>query len=113
MSDNESSPPNFGKILETAQRVRDQIQQVQEDLSRVTVQGVAGGGMVEATVNGRQQLLAVKIDPDVVDRQEIGMLQDLVVAAVNQALARAAERAQQEMSKATGGMGLNLPGMGF
>lgn len=113
MSNEESTPPDFSKILETAQRVREQIQKTQDDLARLTVEGGAGGGMVQATVNGRQQLLAVKIDPEVVDRQEIGMLQDLVVAAVNQALSRAAELAQKEMAKVTGGMGLNLPGMGL
>ncbi len=113
MSDDNPSSPNFGKILETAQRVREQIQKIQEDLSRVKVEGASGGGMVSAVVNGKQQLISIKIDPEVVDREEIGMLQDLVVAAVNQALHRSSELAQQEMAKATGGMGLNLPGMGL
>lgn len=113
MSNEDPSPPDFGKILQTAQRVRDQIQKVQDELAQITVEGSAGGGMVTATVNGKQQLLSVKIDPEVVDPAEIGMLQDLVVAAVNQALGRAAQRAQQEMAKVTGGMGLNIPGFGM
>jgi len=113
MSNEDPTSPDFGQILQTAQRVRDQIQKVQDELAQVTVTGVAGGGMVEATANGKQQLLSVKIDPEVVDPAEIGMLQDLVVAAVNQALGRAAQRAQEEMGKATGGMGLNIPGFGM
>ena len=113
MSIEDPSNPDFSKILQTAQRVREQIQKVQDELAQVTVQGSAGGGMVEVVVNGKQQLLSVKIDPEVVDQAEIGMLQDLVVAAVNQGLARAAERAQQEMASITGGMGLNIPGMGL
>ncbi len=113
MSSEDPKTPDFSQILQTAQRVREKIQNVQDELARVTVQGSAGGGMVEATVNGKQQLLSVKIDPEVVDQAEIGMLQDLVVAAVNQGLARAAERAQQEMASITGGMGLNIPGMGL
>jgi hypothetical protein len=106
-----SDAPDFQQILQTAQRVQDEIRKVQEDLARQTVEGSAGGGMVVAVANGRQQLVEVRIEPDVVDREEVEMLQDLVVAAVNQALAKAAELAQQQMSQVTGQLNLNIPGL--
>lgn len=103
--------PSFQELLQTAQRMQQEIGKVQEELAQRRVEGSAGGGMVVAVANGRQQLLAVKIERDVVDPNEIPMLQDLVVAAVNQALAKAAEIAQQEMSKVTGQMNLKITGL--
>jgi len=104
-------PQNLQSLFETAQRVQQQISKIQEELAAMTVEGSAGGGMVTAVANGRQQLLSVAIEPEVVDPQDVGMLQDLVVAAVNQALSRAAELAQQEMAKLTGQMNINLPNL--
>ena len=104
-------PQNLQSLFETAQRVQQQISKIQEELAAMTVEGSSGGGMVTAVANGRQQLLSVAIEPEVVDPQEVGMLQDLVVAAVNQALSRAAELAQQEMAKLTGQMNINLPNL--
>jgi hypothetical protein len=98
-------------LFETAQRVQEELGKIQSELAQKTVEGSAGGGMVIAVANGRQQILSLKIEAEVVDREEIGMLQDLVVAAVNQALTRAAEMAQQEMAKLTGQMNINIPGV--
>ena len=113
MTMSDGSGPSFQDLLQTAQRVQAELARVQAELAQKSVEGSAGGGMVVATANGRQQLLAVRIEREVVDPNEIPMLQDLVVAAVNQALAKAAELAQQEMAKVTGGMNLNLGGLPF
>ena len=103
--------PKFQDLLQTAQRVQEEIRRVQEDLAKKKVEGSAGGGMVVATANGRQQLVSIRVEKHVVDPDEVEMLQDLVVAAVNQALAKASEMAQEEMGRVTGGMGLNIPGL--
>lgn len=103
--------PNFGDILQTAQRMQQELARVQEQLAQTTVEGSAGGGMVVATVNGRQQLVSISIEREMIDPAEQEMLQDLVVAAVNQALSKAQELAQQEMSKITGGLPIKLPGL--
>lgn len=113
MTMSDGSGPSFQDLLATAQRVQTELSRVQAELAQKSVEGSAGGGMVVATANGRQQLLAVRIEREVVDPNEIPMLQDLVVAAVNQALAKAAELAQQEMAKVTGGMNLNLGNLPF
>jgi DNA-binding YbaB/EbfC family protein len=105
------APGNLQALLQTAQRVQQELSKIQDELAQQTVEGSAGGGMVVAVANGRQQLVSVRIEREVVDPDEIGMLQDLVVAAVNQALAKAAELAQQEMSKVTGGLNMNLGGL--
>ena len=104
-------PQNLQSLFETAQRVQQQISKIQDELGNRTVDGSAGGGMVTAVANGRQQLVSICIDREVIDPEDAGMLQDLVVAAVNQALSRAAEMAQQEMAKLTGQMNVNLPGL--
>jgi len=83
--------------------------QVQEELEKRQYEGSAGGGMVVATVNGRQELLALKVEREVVKPEDIGMLQDLVISAVNQALRNARESALAEMSKLTGG--ISIPGL--
>jgi DNA-binding YbaB/EbfC family protein len=105
------APGNLQALLQTAQRVQQELSKIQDELVNKTVEGSSGGGMVVAVANGRQQLVSVRIEREVVDPEEIGMLQDLVVAAVNQALAKAAELAQQEMAKVTGGLNMNLGGL--
>ncbi len=89
-------------IMEQAQEMSTKLKRVQEQLRHRTVQATVGGGMVEATVNGQLELVGIKIDPQAVDPRDVEMLQDLVVAAVNQALVRAREMAQSEMQNATG-----------
>ncbi len=100
---------NIGGLLKQAQQLQSKMQALQEELAKRTVTAQAGGGMVEATVNGRQEVLSLRIDPEVVSPEDVDMLQDLILAAVNEALNRSRELAAQEMGKLTGGLG--LPGM--
>lgn len=104
------SKMGMGDILKQAQKMQEKMQQVQDELGNLQVEGSAGGGMVTAVANGKQELLEVHIDKQVVDPEDIEMLEDLVVAAVNQALEKAQELANEEMGKVAGGMLGNLPG---
>ena len=99
----------MGGLLKQAQELQTRMAQAQEELARKTVEAAAGGGMVRVTVNGQLALAAIQIDPAVVNPQETDMLQDLVLAAVNEGLRRAREMAAEEMSKITGG--LKIPGL--
>lgn len=101
--------PDLGGLMQAAQRMQEDLQRAQRDLETKQVEATAGGGMVTAVVNGRMDLVSLKIDPQAVDPRDVAMLQDLVVAAVNQALTKAKAMAQAELSKATGG--LSIPGM--
>ena len=94
----------FQDMLKQVQEVRERMQRLQEELGSKTVEGSAGGGMVVAVMNGRQELLDLRIEKEVVDPEEVGMLRDLVRAAVNDALARSREMAAAEMAKLTGGI---------
>ena len=107
----DSVPNNLQSIVESAQRMQQELGRVQGELANRTVEGASGGGMVVAVANGKQQLVSLRIEQEVVDPSDVGMLQDLVVAAVNQALAKAAELAQQEMAKLGGQLNLNIPGL--
>ena len=97
-------------LLKEAQGMQSKMQKVQEELSEKTTEGSAGGGMVVATVNGKQEVVSVKIDPEVITANDLNMLQDLVVAAVNQGIQNSRELMQQELSKITGKLGMNIPG---
>jgi len=99
----------FGNIMKQAQQMQVKMARLQEELAGREVEATAGGGMVTARVNGRQQVLGITIDPAAVDPEDVEMLQDLVVAAVNEAIKKSQDMAQQEMGKLTGGM--NLPGL--
>ena len=101
--------PDLGNLMQAAQRMQADLQRAQSDLAQKKVEATAGGGMVTAVVTGALEVVALKIDPSVVDPKDVGMLQDLVVAAVGQALAKAKQLQQEEMAKVTGGM--SLPGM--
>ena len=101
---------NFGKLMKQAQQMQEKMMRVQEELAARTVEATAGGGMVTAVVNGKHELVSLRIEREVVDPDDIEMLQDLVVAAVNEGVRRAQEMAAEEMSKVTGGM--NIPGLG-
>ena len=94
----------FQDLLKQVQEVRDRMQRLQEELGGRSVEGSAGGGMVVAVVSGRQELLDLRIEKEVVDPEDVGMLRDLVRAAVNDALARSREVAAAEMAKLTGGI---------
>lgn len=96
-------------ILKQAQKMQEKMQEIQDELGSVKVEGSSGGGMVTAVANARQELLEVHIDKQVVDPEDVEMLEDLIVAAVNQAMEKAQETAQEEMNKVAGGMLGNLP----
>lgn len=99
----------LGNIMKQAQQMQQKIARLQQELEGREVEATAGGGMVTAVVNGKQQLLNLKIEKDAVDPEDVEMLEDLVTAAVNEAIKQSQEMMQQEMGKVTGGM--NLPGM--
>jgi len=99
----------LGNIMKQAQQMQAKIARVQQELETKEVEASAGGGMVTVLVNGKQQLLDLKIEKDVVDPEDVEMLQDLVMAAVNEAIKQSQDMIQTEMSKVTGGM--NIPGM--
>ncbi|MCB0262897.1 MAG: YbaB/EbfC family nucleoid-associated protein [Calditrichaeota bacterium] len=104
--------PDFGDIMKKAQEMQSNMQRIQEQLANITVEGSAGGGMVKVTANCKNQIVKVEIEPEVIDSDDKEMLEDLVAAAVNQALENAQARSQEEMQKAMGPMmgGLNLGG---
>lgn len=99
----------FGNIMKMAKQAQKQIAQIQEELAEREVEASAGGGMVKAVVNGKQELVSIALEQEVVDPDDVEMLQDLIVAAVNEAMRNCQEMIQQEMSKVTGGM--NIPGL--
>jgi DNA-binding YbaB/EbfC family protein len=98
------NPPDLGNLLAQAQQLQQQMLAAQERAKSLTVEASAGGGMVSATVTGAMELRSLKIDPSCVDPKDLGMLQDLVIAAVNQALVKAQEMMQAEVQKVAGGM---------
>lgn len=100
---------DMNKLLKQAQKMQREMANKQEALSQKTFEASSGGGMVTATVNGKNELTQLKIEADVVDKNDIGMLQDLVIAAVNEAQKRAQEEIQKEMQGLMGGM--QLPGL--
>ena len=97
---------DFMKILQQAQEMQGRLQQVQNELQNRTVTATAGGGMVTVEADGKGQIRSVKIDRSVVNPDDVEMLEDLIVVAVGEAQKKAAELAQEEMGKLTGGMGL-------
>lgn len=108
--------PNMQGMMKQLQKMQEKIAQVQAELEQKTVTAEAGGGMVKVTANGKQQIVKIVIEREVVNPEEKDMLEDLVVAAVNKALEISSAMAQQDMQKATSGMmpnipGLNIPGM--
>ncbi|MBL7225201.1 MAG: YbaB/EbfC family nucleoid-associated protein [Desulfobacteraceae bacterium] len=101
--------PNMGQIMKQAQKFQTKMAKLQEELSERTVEASAGGGMVTVVANGAQEVLSISIDPEVVDPDDVEMLQDLIMAAVNDALNKAKAMMNEEMGKLTKGM--NIPGM--
>jgi DNA-binding YbaB/EbfC family protein len=99
----------LGNIMKQAQQMQKKMGQMQQEMESQQVEATAGGGMVTAVVNGRQKLLSLTIDPEVVDPEDVEMLQDLISAAVNEAINKSQEMMQEEMGKLTGGM--NIPGL--
>ncbi len=100
---------NVGNMMKQAQKLQAKMLKLQEELAEKTIEGSAGGGMVKAVANGKQQLLSIHIEKEVVDPEDVDMLQDLVLAAVNDALQKSQEMVGDEMGKLTGGF--NIPGL--
>lgn len=101
--------PNMGNLLKTAQKLQERMAKLQEELGERTVETSAGGGMVTVVASGKQEIVSIKIDPEVVDANDVEMLEDLVLAAVNDALFQAKQMVTEEMSKLTGGV--SIPGI--
>ena len=99
----------FGGIVKQAQAMQQKMAKMQEEMENLRIEASVGGGMVSATVTGRQKLVSLKIDKRVIDPEDIDMLQDLVITAVNQAIKKSQDIQQEEMGKVTGGF--NLPGL--
>ena len=100
---------NLGNMMKQAQKLQSKMLEMQEELGNRTVTVQVGGGMVEVVANGRQEVLSLRIDPEVVNPDDTDMLQDLILAAVNDALNRTREMVSDEMAKLTGGM--KIPGL--
>jgi len=104
--------PNMGNLMKQAQQFQTKFAKLQEELAEKTVEGSAGGGMVRVVANGKQEIVAVTIDPEVVNRDDMEMLQDLILAAVNDGLTKAKTMMNEEMGKITQGLNLpNIPGL--
>ena len=104
-------PKGMKNLLKQAQKMQSQMAKVQEELAAKTVEATVGGGMVTVVANGKQEIVSVTIDPEVATPEEVEMLQDLVVAAANEALRRVQEMVAEEMGKITGNLGINIPGL--
>ncbi|OGQ57192.1 MAG: nucleoid-associated protein, YbaB/EbfC family [Deltaproteobacteria bacterium RIFCSPLOWO2_02_FULL_53_8] len=101
----------IANMMRQAQKMQEKIGEIQKELALKTCDAAAGGGMVTATVTGAQEVVSIKIDPSVIDPKDPEMLQDLVVAAVNEGLRRSKQMATDEMSKITAGLGVDIPGL--
>jgi hypothetical protein len=98
---------NLGQLMKQAQQMQAKMAEMQEQLGRMEVEGAAGGGLVRATITGKGEVKQLKIEPSLVDPREVEVLEDLIVAAINDARTKADSAAAEEMKKLTGG--LNLP----
>lgn len=99
----------MGGLMKQAQKMQDRILKVQEEMAEKTIEASAGGGMVTVIANGRQEIVSIKVEKEVVDPDDVEMLEDLILAAVNDALKKSQQMMAEEMQKITGG--LNIPGL--
>ena len=106
---NSGGAGNMNQMLKQAQKMQADMAALQEDLENREYSAVSGGGMVEVTVDGKHNIKSIKINPDIIDPDDVEMIEDLVTVAVNEAINNAAKTAEDEMGAITGG--LNLPGM--
>ncbi len=108
-------PGNMDQILKEAQKMQERMAAMEEELAHETVEASAGGGIVTVVANGKQEILKIRIDPQVVDKADVEMLEDLILAAVNEARAKAQQMMKERLAKITGGLGglggLGLPGL--
>ncbi|MFC1813867.1 YbaB/EbfC family nucleoid-associated protein [Thermodesulfobacteriota bacterium] len=99
----------MGNMMKQAQKLQAKMLRLQEEMAEKTVETTSGGGMVKVVTNGRQQVVSIEIEKEVIDPDDVEMLQDLILAAVNDAIVKSQEMVSDEMSKLTGGM--NIPGL--
>lgn len=102
---------NMQQMMKQARKMQEQLASVQDNLAQTSVEASAGGGMVKVSVNGSMQLESITIDPDALDSEDVDMLQDMIIAAVNEGLRQVIEISNKQMGAITGG--LNIPGMPF
>lgn len=102
-------PGNMGNMMKQVQQMQKQMQKMQEELQEREVEASAGGGAVSVKINGKKEVLEIKISPEVVDPEDVEMLQDLIIAAVNEALRKIEDMTSNELGKLTGG--INIPGL--
>ncbi len=100
----------LGDLMRQAQKLQEEMMKTQEEAKKKTAEATAGGGMVTVVASGAGEIISIKIEKDVVNPDDVEMLQDLILAAANEALRRAQEMVSEEMSKLTGGM--QIPGLG-
>ncbi len=100
----------MGNMMKQAQKLQEKMMKLQEELAQATVETSSGGGMVRVVANGKQQIVSIRIEKEVVDPEDVEMLQDLVLAAVNDALAKSQEMVSREMGKLMPA-GMNIPGL--
>lgn len=102
---------NIGNIMKQAKKMQEKIGRLQQELESKTIEAQSGGGMVKVLVNGKFEIVSLKIEKEVVNPEDVEMLQDLIAAAVNEGIRKSQEMASSEMAKITGGLG--IPGMGM
>ncbi|MGM0410652.1 MAG: YbaB/EbfC family nucleoid-associated protein [Bacillota bacterium] len=100
---------NMNKLMKQAKEMQAKMSKMQNELEEKTVETTAGGGAVKVVVNGKQEVLDLEIDPDAVDPEDVEMLEDMILAAVNEGMRKVQDMVDEEMGKVTGGM--NIPGM--
>ena len=103
---------DLGGLFKQAQQLQEKIAGVQQELWEKTVEASAGGGMVTAVLNGKFELVRIRLEPSLFEQPDVEMVQDLVVAAVNEGVRAARKMIEEEMGKLTGGLGIKLPGLG-
>ncbi len=101
----------LGNMMRQAQQMQKRMAQVQEELASKTVEATAGGGMVRCVITGKQEVRSLTIEREVVDPEDVEMLQDLILAAVNEGIKKSQEMVSEEVGRIAGGMGINLPGI--
>lgn len=106
---NSGGPGNMNQMLKQAQKMQEDMAALQADLEQREYTATSGGGMVEATVDGKHLIKSLKINPDMIDPDDAEMLEDLIIVAVNEAIGNAMKNAEEEMGSITGG--LNMPGL--
>jgi len=107
-------PPQFQQLFKEMQKIQKKLEETQKQLEEKTVTVQVGGGMVTVTANGKQEIISIQIEDELINPEEKEMLEDLIIAGVNEALKRAKEMMEEEIAKITGGLkfpGLNLPGI--